>query len=75
MSEENKAIVRRYFEEIWDKGNLDLLDELLTTNFVRHGPTGTEGEVRGLEGFKGLVSTYQDPGYGLPRIPYFQALR
>jgi predicted ester cyclase len=30
-----------------------------TTDFVRHGPTGTEGEVRGLEGFKGLVSTYR----------------
>jgi predicted ester cyclase len=59
MSEENKALVRRYFEEIWDKGNLDLIDELFTTNFVRHGPTGTEGEVRGLEGFKGLVTMYR----------------
>jgi subtilisin-like proprotein convertase family protein len=25
---------------------------------VRHGPTGTEGEVRGLEDFKVLVSMY-----------------
>jgi hypothetical protein len=55
MSEENEALVRRYFEEIWDKGNLELIDELFTTNFVRHGPLGTEGEVRGLEGFKRLV--------------------
>jgi steroid delta-isomerase-like uncharacterized protein len=59
MSEENRALVRRYFEEIWDKGNLDAIDELFTTNFVRHGPTATEGEVRGLEGFKGLVSMYR----------------
>ena len=59
MSEENKALVRRYFEEIWDKGNLDLIEELFTTNFVRHGPTATEGEVRGLEGFKGVVSMYR----------------
>jgi predicted ester cyclase len=68
MSEENEALVRRYFEEIWDKGNLELIDELFTTNFVRHGPTATEGEVRGLEGFKGLVSSYRS---GLPdlRIP------
>jgi steroid delta-isomerase-like uncharacterized protein len=58
MSEENKAFVRRYFEEIWDKGNLDVIDELFSTNFVRHGPTATEGEVRGLEEFKGLVSMY-----------------
>ena len=59
MSEENKVLVRRYFEEIWDKGNLDLIEELFTTNFVRHGPTATEGEVRGLEGFKALVTMYR----------------
>ena len=59
MSEENEALVRRYFEEIWDKGNLELIDELFTTNFVRHGPTATEGEVRGLEGFKGVVGMYR----------------
>ena len=59
MSEENEALVRRYFEEIWDKGNLDVIDELFTTDFVRHGPTGTEGEVRGLEEFKDLVRMYR----------------
>ena len=68
MSEENKALVRRYFEEIWDKGNLDLIDELFTTDFVRHGPSATEGEVRGQEGFESLVSMYRS---ALPdlRIP------
>jgi steroid delta-isomerase-like uncharacterized protein len=65
MSEENEALVRRYFEEIWDKGNLELIEELFTTNFVRHGPVGTEGEVRGLEGFKDLVSSYRS---GLPDL-------
>jgi steroid delta-isomerase-like uncharacterized protein len=59
MSEENKALVRRYFEEIWVKGKLDLIEELLTTDFVRRGPTATEGEVRGQEGFESLVSMYR----------------
>jgi steroid delta-isomerase-like uncharacterized protein len=59
MSEENKALVLRYFEEIWDRGNLEAIDELFTTNFVRHGPTATEGEVRGLEEFKALVIMYR----------------
>jgi steroid delta-isomerase-like uncharacterized protein len=59
VSEENKALVRRYFEEIWDKGNLDLINELFTTDFVRHGPIATEGEVRGQEGFESLVSMYR----------------
>ena len=65
MSEENKALVRRYFEEIWDKGNLDAIEELFTTDFVRHGPTAAEGEVRGQEGFEGLVSSYRT---GLPDL-------
>src|SRR6266700_4623463 len=34
--EKNKAIARRYQEEVWGKGNLDLLDELLATNFLDH---------------------------------------
>ena len=58
MSEENKDLARRYLEEVWDKGNVDLIDELFSTDFVRHGPPAVEGEVRGPEGFKGLVSTY-----------------
>ena len=57
-AEESKALARRYVEEIWDKGNLDLIDELFTTDFVRHGPPVIEGEVHGPEGLKGLVSTY-----------------
>jgi steroid delta-isomerase-like uncharacterized protein len=65
MSEENKALVRRYFEEIWDKGNLEVIDELFTTDFVRHGPTAIEGEVRGQEGFESFVSSYRT---GLPDL-------
>ena len=36
-AEENKAIVRRYFEEAWGKGNLDVMDELMAPDFVNHG--------------------------------------
>jgi steroid delta-isomerase-like uncharacterized protein len=36
-TEENKAIVRRYFEEAWGKGNLDVMDELMDPDYVNHG--------------------------------------
>ena len=36
-TEENKAIVRRYFEEAWGKGNLDVMDELMAPDYVNHG--------------------------------------
>jgi predicted ester cyclase len=58
MSEENKALARRYLEEIWDKGNVDLIDELFTINSGGTVADEVGGEVRGPEDFKGLVSTY-----------------
>ena len=32
--EENKAIVRRHYEELWEKGNLDVADEIYSTECV-----------------------------------------
>jgi predicted ester cyclase len=37
MSEANKALVRRFFEEM-DKGNLGILDELVSPDYVYHFP-------------------------------------
>ena len=34
--ERNKEVVRRDNEEIWNKGNFDLIDELYTSDFVHH---------------------------------------
>ena len=37
MSEEaNKALVRRFYEEVWAKGNLDVADELFADGYERH---------------------------------------
>ena len=52
--EENKAIVRRYFEEE-NKKNVAVVDELITANFVGHGAGGQE--VHGPEGLKQLWTT------------------
>ena len=43
MSENNPAeIVRRWFEEGWNEGNLDLIEELFSTKFrAQGGPHGT----------------------------------
>jgi steroid delta-isomerase-like uncharacterized protein len=56
-SEQNKAIVRRAFEEPW-KGNLDVVDELIATNYVGHDPANPE-PLRGPEGVKEFVSVYR----------------
>ena len=54
MSEENKAIARRYIEDLWQKGNLNITDELLATDFVNH--VAPPGSPSGRDGMKGLVT-------------------
>ncbi|MFO1371495.1 MAG: ester cyclase [Candidatus Competibacteraceae bacterium] len=39
MSEANKAIIRRFYEEVMGQGNVNLLDEIMTPNFADHGET------------------------------------
>jgi steroid delta-isomerase-like uncharacterized protein len=36
MSEQNKAIVRRLFAELWNNGKLSVADEIFTPNYEHH---------------------------------------
>lgn len=58
MSEELKAIVRRFAEEIWHKGNLDAIEEFIAPNYVRHTSHYREGgrDVRGPEGARQSIA-------------------
>jgi predicted ester cyclase len=49
-AEENKALVRRFTEEVYNRGNLDVADELLAPDFVDHDVF--PGEEAGIEGYK-----------------------
>ena len=35
-TEDNKALVRRFFEDVWNKHNLALVDELFSADYVDH---------------------------------------
>src|ERR1043165_9210404 len=35
-TEENKAVVRRFYEEVWGKGNYDAADEIFAPDYIRH---------------------------------------
>jgi predicted ester cyclase len=37
-SEENKAIIRRYFQEVLNEGKIEVVDELVTTKLASHQP-------------------------------------
>ena len=58
MSEENKAIGRRVWEELWNQANMDAADEIFDSNFISHGQ-GIELPP-GPEGFRKLVSIYRN---------------
>ena len=53
-TEENKEIVRRFFEEGPSKGNLSTADELLSPYFVMHIPLPTSS---GIEGINEVINT------------------
>lgn len=40
--EENKALVRRFYEEVWGKGNVDLTAEVFADDYVRHDVRPTQ---------------------------------
>jgi steroid delta-isomerase-like uncharacterized protein len=48
---ENKALVRRFYEEI-DKGNLGAMDELVAEDYINHSPPRLPGLAPGREGLK-----------------------
>lgn len=54
MSEDNKALVRRWLEE-GITGDLSVLDEIIAEDFVRHEVT--TAEYQGRESYKQLINT------------------
>ncbi|MBA3424003.1 MAG: ester cyclase [Rubrobacter sp.] len=56
MEETSKGGVNRFWEEVFNQGRLDVVDEIFASNFELHDPAADpDGEVRGPEGMKGLV--------------------
>ena len=37
MLEENKALVRRWFDEVWNKGRSEAIDEMFAADGIAHG--------------------------------------
>jgi steroid delta-isomerase-like uncharacterized protein len=63
-TEENKALVRRFYAEI-DKGNIDAMDELVAEDYLDHNPPPFPGLKSGREGLKQAFKIFWEatPGY------------
>jgi steroid delta-isomerase-like uncharacterized protein len=52
MSTDNKAVIRRHIEEIFNKGNAAAIDEFIAPTFVMRAVSPEFPELKGREGFK-----------------------
>lgn len=57
MSEANKAVVRRFTEEVWGRGDLAAADEVLAADLIDHYPQPGLGP--GREGHKRVVVAFR----------------
>lgn len=60
-AEENMAIVRHIYEQVFDKHNLGAVDELYTSDFVYHSPRNPDFDREGLkQGLGAYVAAFPD---------------
>lgn len=59
MSEENQSLVRRYAEEVWNHGNLDVVNEFISQDYVNHSNLSSQ-EMRGPEGVRQFVAAVRN---------------
>jgi len=53
---DNKNMIRRFWEDVFNKKNLNLIDSLFSNDWIYHGTAGQE--VRGPEGLKQFLTIY-----------------
>jgi steroid delta-isomerase-like uncharacterized protein len=54
---ENSALIRRWFEEVWNRKRLDAIDELALPNTVGHGQAQHATDI-GLKEFRSFVEKF-----------------
>ncbi len=60
LSETNKTVSRRFFEEVFGKGKLNVLDEIVAKDHINSGPGNPPELAPGIEGTKQLVTMYRN---------------
>jgi len=60
MSEENKALLRRWFEEVWNQGRAGAIDEMFAADGIAHGLSDDASTpLRGPDDFKPFHQTFR----------------
>ena len=64
MSAENKAIIRRLYEEVWNKRNLALIDKLMSPSHALYEPNVPDSRV-GPQAYRATVNRFLS---GMPDV-------
>jgi steroid delta-isomerase-like uncharacterized protein len=56
-TEDTKTLAQRWLEEVWNQGDLSLVDELITINYVLHDPT--RPGLKGRMGIKESIASFR----------------
>ena len=61
MSEENKELIHRWFEEVWNKGRTEAIEEMFDENGIAHGlSTDPASPIKGPANFKPFHTVFRD---------------
>ena len=58
MSTKIEELCKQWFEEVWNKGRAEAIDELLSTEAIAHGLGEGGGDLKGTEGFKAFHAVF-----------------
>jgi steroid delta-isomerase-like uncharacterized protein len=61
MSEENKELVRRWFDEVWNKGRADAIEEMFDEYGIAHGLSDDPvNPITGPKGFRPFHTVFRE---------------
>ncbi|MGH9551412.1 MAG: ester cyclase, partial [Terriglobales bacterium] len=58
MAQENSALIRRWFEEVWNNGRMETIDEMASPDVVGHGQAQHD-TVIGRDQFRVFVAEFR----------------
>jgi steroid delta-isomerase-like uncharacterized protein len=60
MSEENKQVLRRWFDELWNNGRAEVIDELFDENGIAHGLSDDPAQpIKGPNDFRPFYTAFR----------------
>ena len=61
MSEANKQLIRRWFEEVWNNGRVEAIEEMFDENGIAHGLSDDpENPIRGPQEFRPFYTVFRE---------------